>query len=382
MLKINRAFVKGVELAPNCEGLHYFVQKAIELEHATIPPYLTAMFSLKRGTNEKIREVIHSVVIEEMLHMCIASNLLNALGGAPIINKKGFVPKYPGPLPLNIGSKEEDEGIVVIGKKPAQKDAFIVNLEQYSLKQVRSTFMRIEQPETEIPIEDKNFELFPGDVPLLAAAEVEEDFATIGEFYAAISKRIEDLYGPDKRLPGDPARQVTSPFYKPDELFPITHCKHAIAAIDVIVEQGEGTSTSPFDTEGELSHFYKFMELSVQRTIHQGPGEDEYYFGQPSIPFNPKGVWNITPNVKAADLPEGTAARINLNEFNSTYTRLLNGLHETFNGQPDYLQHTFGLMYDVKLNGEKLCATPYPGKANQYVGPSFEFVKLPVQEVL
>ena len=124
------------------------------------------------------------------------------------------------------------------------------------------------------------------------------------------------------------------------------------------------------------------MELSVQRTIHQVPGKEEYYFGQPSIPFNPKDVWNITPNVKAADLPEGSVARINLNDFNATYTRLLNGLHITFNGQPDYLQHTFGLMYDVKLIGEKLCATPYPDKPKQYVGPSFEFVKLPVQEVL
>lgn len=384
MLKINRAFVQGVEKAPNCEGLHYFVQKAIELEHATIPPYLTAMFSLKRGTNDHIRQIIHSVVIEEMLHMCIASNLLNALGGAPVINKKDFVPSYPGPLPLNIGSKEEEEGKVAIAKKPvSKKDEFIVNLTKYSLEQVRSTFMRIEQPETEIPIEDKNFDLFPGgDAPMLAAADVEEDFATIGEFYEAISKRVEALYGPDQELPGDASKQVTSSFYQPNELFPITHCQHALAAIEVIVEQGEGTSSSPFDSEGELSHFYKFMELSVQRTIHKGPGDDEYYFGQPSIPFNPKDVWNIQSNVKAKDLLENTAARINLNEFNATYTRLLNGLHITFNGQPDYLEHTFGLMYDVKLAGEKLCATPFPDKDILFVGPSFEFVKLPMTEVL
>ena len=40
------------------------------------------------------------VVIEEMLHMVNAANVLNAIGGAPFIDHPDFVPKYPLVLPL------------------------------------------------------------------------------------------------------------------------------------------------------------------------------------------------------------------------------------------------------------------------------------------
>jgi hypothetical protein len=43
------------------------------------------------------------VVIEEMLHMTIAANVLNAVGGHPAIDRPDFVPNYPEDLPaLNL----------------------------------------------------------------------------------------------------------------------------------------------------------------------------------------------------------------------------------------------------------------------------------------
>ena len=59
------------------------LQYAIELEHATIPPYLTALYSLKRGTNRAIAGLIRGIVIQEMTHMALAANMLNAIGGGP-----------------------------------------------------------------------------------------------------------------------------------------------------------------------------------------------------------------------------------------------------------------------------------------------------------
>ena len=49
--------------AMNCQAdtpaeLHRYLQNAIELEHSTIPPYLTAMFSLRPGVNRRIGELI------------------------------------------------------------------------------------------------------------------------------------------------------------------------------------------------------------------------------------------------------------------------------------------------------------------------------------
>ena len=94
MIKLNPEIISGIRSASNADELGVYLQKAIMLEHSTIPPYLTAMFSLRTGTNAPIARQIHEIVIEEMLHMAIAANILIAIGGYPAINVPEFVPKY------------------------------------------------------------------------------------------------------------------------------------------------------------------------------------------------------------------------------------------------------------------------------------------------
>ena len=55
------------------------LQSAVMVEHSTIPLYLSAMWSMVNSTSQAV-DIIHSVVIEEMLHMTIAANVLNAIG--------------------------------------------------------------------------------------------------------------------------------------------------------------------------------------------------------------------------------------------------------------------------------------------------------------
>ena len=57
------------------EELWKNLQTAIELEHSTIPPYLTAMFTINEDTNAFAYTAIRSVVMEEMLHMTLLHNL-------------------------------------------------------------------------------------------------------------------------------------------------------------------------------------------------------------------------------------------------------------------------------------------------------------------
>ena len=68
------------------DSLRRHLQWAIELEHATLPPYLCALYSIKEGHNEEAAEVVHSVFMEEMLHLTIAANILNAVGGSPVLD--------------------------------------------------------------------------------------------------------------------------------------------------------------------------------------------------------------------------------------------------------------------------------------------------------
>jgi Ferritin-like len=51
MLKIGLEHVTQIRAARSPEDLHGLVQKAIELEHATIPAYLCAVYTVKPGSN-------------------------------------------------------------------------------------------------------------------------------------------------------------------------------------------------------------------------------------------------------------------------------------------------------------------------------------------
>src|SRR3954453_17455499 len=81
------------------EALRPHVQWAPELEHAPIPPYLCALYSLDAARNPEAAEVVQSVFVEEMLHLALAANLLNAVGGAPVLDAPRLLPGYPRTLP-------------------------------------------------------------------------------------------------------------------------------------------------------------------------------------------------------------------------------------------------------------------------------------------
>src|SRR5271155_84563 len=77
------------------DQLRTYLNKAMQLEHATIPPYLTALYSIHPGTNSDAAHILRVVAVEEMLHLTLAANVLNAVGGKPNLSAKGFVPSYP-----------------------------------------------------------------------------------------------------------------------------------------------------------------------------------------------------------------------------------------------------------------------------------------------
>src|SRR5688572_5620773 len=80
-------------------SLRRHLQWAIEVEHSTLPPYLCALYSIKEGSNQEAAEVVHSVFMEEMLHLTMAANLLNAVGGSPQIDTPSLLPRFPTYLP-------------------------------------------------------------------------------------------------------------------------------------------------------------------------------------------------------------------------------------------------------------------------------------------
>jgi len=79
------------------DSLQRCLQMAIELELSTLPPYLSALYSmdpnakLPNHANEQIIALIRSIVHQEMTHLALACNLLRAIGGTPRIAHKEVV---------------------------------------------------------------------------------------------------------------------------------------------------------------------------------------------------------------------------------------------------------------------------------------------------
>jgi len=340
MIQIDKKIIVGIQNAACAADLHFYLQKAVELEHATIPPYLTALFSLKPGTNQRIGELIRSIAIEEMLHMTISANILIAIGGYPQINTKDFVPSYPGPLPMNIGG-------------------LIVGIEGFSIPLVENVFKAIEEPEDPIPV---------------TFALTDERFATIGAFYDAIQKKIRELGDGIFVNKTAPPQVVSSQWFPADKLFEITDVESACRAIDVIKTEGEGTSASPFQQPGDPAHYYKFGEIVAGREIVQ-TSTGFAYDGAPIL-FDPSGVWPIKANCKIADFAIGTQARTRIEQFAFSYSTLLNALHQTFNGDPSKLDSAIGMMYDLRVLAVSLMQTDAGDGSGLTVGPSYEYVRV------
>ena len=90
------------DLIQTVEELQSALQSAISLELSTIPVYLTALYSIKPGHNHEVRAIVHGIVMEEMSHMVVACNLLNAINGSPILDDPAHLPIFPGHLPGGI----------------------------------------------------------------------------------------------------------------------------------------------------------------------------------------------------------------------------------------------------------------------------------------
>lgn len=331
------------------------LQTALELEHATIPIYLTALYSIKDGHNAEAREVIQSVVMEEMLHLTLVANVMNALGGSPRIDSADFVPDYPCPLPHSAGTFE-------VGLLPLSKAAL-------------ETFVRIERP-----------------APPHAPPEADR-YHTIGQFYEALVQEMERLEeearSHGKTIFTGPRERQVEPhhFYyggggevivvttgldtKPSPL------DTARAALDEVMEQGEGLDHTIFDGDtrfgqmDELAHYFRFNEILVGRYYQDADTPASGPTG-PTFPVDWTGVWNVAPNPKEARYRDRPEIHQKMVEFNRIYTRLLGTLQLAFNGAPDRLSDAVPTMYELRTAAQSLVRIP-TGDGSTTVGPSFEY---------
>ena len=340
--------------------LRDLLQAAVELELATIPAYLCALYSLQPEANDETSLIIRSVVVEEMLHMVLAANVLNAIGGQPRVTG-GHVPRYPHELP----------------------DGTVVDLLPFCPEAVEE-FLKVENPQYDHHPLDPGHPPVAGRRPQLhraRAASVIGKPTTIGAFYAEIIdglKRAAAELGEHALFNGDPARQVTREYYYAGggSVQPVKDLASAIAVLTEIVDQGEGDLASMYDADGDLGHYYRFKQIACDRTYL--PSDDAGEPSGPPVGVDYGAVYPMIANPRGDDYadPELRAAS---DAVNRTWSRLLRDIEAAFNGRPEALLTAVPGMFRLRDQALVLLANPLPGGAPQYptprhAGPTFEWV--------
>ncbi len=284
------------------EGLRDHLLLATRVELSTIPPYLFAMYSIRDQESDAAR-LIASVVVEEMLHACLVTNLLLAIGGEPDFGYD-TIPSYPSLMAHHTPD-------------------LMLSLGRCTPKLIRDTFMAIESPQA------------PGAPP-------EDDvYETLGQFYAALENAVREL-DPATRVFDDPRahRQLTDPsFYAPVKfdaedsggLMLIDSKESADRALEIIIDQGEGLKDHRWadPAHQELTHYYKFKQIADGVT----PIGD---------------VWPVMSDPTTAAFPD--SIRPLSDAFNALYGLMYVTMGDLFSGEHDQgerIGRLYALMSDA-----------------------------------
>jgi hypothetical protein len=217
------------------EALIWTLGKAAALEQLVMCQYLYAAFSLKDRDDEGLtsqqldatrrwrRELMH-IAEQEMLHLALVQNLLTAVGAGSAFERPNF-PLPPHAYPAGIRME-------------------LLPFEEKSLRH----FIYLERPEGLDMADQDALAAVDKAVPLPRAEEDEisprlQDFATIGELYRAIElgfDRLAAKLGEDRLFLGPGSAQAAVGHFPLPNLAPVVDLASAHAAIDTIVEQGEG----------------------------------------------------------------------------------------------------------------------------------------------
>jgi hypothetical protein len=344
----SRPFGSSFAAITTLGDLRRHLQWAIELEHATIPPYLCALYSLDPDRNPQVAEVVRSVFVEEMLHLLLAANLLNAVGGSPRIDTPKMLAPYPRPLPHADGSF--DVSLLPFGSEALE------------------LFLKIEQPSA-------------------AEANPESDgYETIGQFYSAIERGMRELcarHGEANVFCGNPQRQVSDAllYGGAGRIIGINSLAAALAALDEIVVQGEGMrGAEVWDGErdmfhperDEVGHYFRFQQLKHGRRYRRGDTAESGPSGD-VISVDWEGIRPMQPNPRTAGHALGSTIRTAQDEFNVAYCTILQLLDQAFDGNPQKLQLAIGAMFRLKDQANTLMRlATEDGLAT--AGPTFEYV--------
>jgi hypothetical protein len=342
--------------------LQDLLQFALMVELSTIPPYATACYSIKeqgqydRSSPEIVNaepiEVIRQVMVEEMLHMVLVANVMNAIGFSPILTDPDQLPKYPRRLLIDRGPE--------------------LRLRRFDRDQING-FREVERA--------------VGD----PKKERDGPYNTIGGLYLFIVKRLQDAcnaHGAGSIFIGDDSLQIDDGDYygAGGVVIPVTDLISAISAITEIMEEGEGADLGKTANDGDripgppgedrmdVAHYFKFNEI-----LHSRYYQPKDLFDAPPSAGDMIVDWSavcpMRDDPKSGDYVGWPDIQALSDSFNASYSELLYGLELAFSGKKDQLRALVPVMYQLRDRAQKLMRVPLPGVVPvATAGPTWDYI--------
>jgi hypothetical protein len=346
------------------EALIYMLCLAAEVEHSIMCQYLYAAFSLKQDADENVtpeqleaidrwRKTVTHVATQEMLHFALVQNLLTSIGAAPHLGRPNLPPP-PGHFPTSVS----------LALLPFGEDAL-------------RHFMYLERPEGMHLDDAEGLRMLERATPATRAGDIvaqTQDFETIGHLYRSIEDGMRALaskYGEARLFCGPREAQAVSASFGWPQMVAIGDLASAQAAVDTIIEQGEGARG-----DWRAAHFGQFVNIFDEYL--EWRDRDPRF--EPARPVLPANVRAHERDVSIPLISDPITARCT-DLFNVSYEVLLLVLQRYF-GHLDESEAQLGVLVDVALNlmfevieplAQVITRLPvgaeYPGRT---AGPSFE----------
>ena len=316
------------------------LQIAISVEFGTLPPYLYATYSMLPVSNPAVSARLDAIIRQEMIHFCLACNILNAIGGSPVI----AAPLYPGPLPGDLGADGTPLTIHLLPFSPA----------------AMQQGMDIEQPDD------------PHEFPvgrMMAFADGPKAIS-IGAFYRNIEAYLKTL-PPSAWHPGN--RQIGDQQYFAGQIYPVNGFADARNAIADIVSEGEGSEIGPLDFQGDLAHYYRFKEIHDDRLLTKADNPQGYVWGAP-LGVDWKACYPAIADPELHDFSQDSAeARAAQSACNTSFSMMVGELNRAFNGEAARLGNAIRAMFDLRMAAHVAFTTPLADGAS-VAGPAFRYI--------
>src|SRR5215469_7633941 len=347
------------------EQLWSLLVEAAQIEHMIMCQYLYACFSLKTEPDEGLtaeqadaiarwQDTITGIAIEEMLHLALVMNVMTAIGAAPSLSRPNF-PRHSEFLPPG----------VEFALLPFGADSL-------------THFLYLERPEGVERMDAAEFVPATPPPEPVAGPEVMprvQGFLTVGHLYRGIEQGISDLasrLGEPVLFVGEPRAQATPERFRYPQLIAVTDLASARAAIDEIIEQGEGARG-----DWRPAHYGRFLGIwnEYQKLREQDPSFEP---ARPVIPAFTQQPYDIA---EPQPQPTEPLTREVAELFNLAYevllqvlTRFFTHTDETDEQLDTLVQTALGIMAGVlKPLGTALTRLPMgPGNPGRTGGAAFQ----------